>query len=401
MSVEDATQEHLAALSPEALAAAKAYTTGGYWLILWGLLVTVLVTVVLVRWDVLAKLRDRIEGNAPRPRVMTFAVAAAFLGLSWLLELPWSIYTGWARERAYNLSQQPFSDWIMQNTISTAVNMLLGGLFFMGLYTLIRRTPRRWWMWGGAFAGVALVFGLLIAPVFIMPLFNNYTPMADGLVKEAVVALAKDSHVPTDKIFVFDGSRQRSILTANVSGVGGTAQISVSDVALKEATLPEVRAVVGHEIGHYVSKDVYKIVGVVSVLALIGFWLSDRLFGRVATALGAHDVRGISDPAGIPVLLLMVSVWLTLCQPIINSMTRVFEAEADAYSLQHAQEPDGLASALVKTAEYRDPLPDPLAEILFHNHPSVANRVRMAMEWKAAHAPAVEGTPAPEPAPPN
>jgi len=95
----------------------------------------------------------------------------------------------------------------------------------------------------------------------------------------------------------------------------------------------------------------------------------------------------------VPVLMLLVTVWLTLCQPLINTLTRQSESGADFYSLEHAQEPDGLSSALVKTAEYRDPTPHQLAEILFHNHPSVANRVRMAMAWKAAHAPVVQAEP--------
>ncbi len=393
-NTEAATQAYLATLSPEALAASKAYTTGGYWLILWGLLVAIVVTVILVRWGILATLRDRLQRAKPRPNLMTFCVTAAFISLSWLLTLPWSIYAEWFRERAYNLSHQPFGDWLMQSLISTIVNMILFGAFFVGLYALIRRVPRGWPAWGGMFAGAAMMFGLLIAPVFVMPLFNDYTPMPEGPVKDAVVALARDSNVPTDKIFVFDGSRQRSVLTANVSGFLGTAQISVSDVALKEATLAEVCAVVAHEIGHYVSNDLFSIIALIAILAALGFVLTQRLFGSAVRILNAKGVADIFDPAGVPVLVLLLTIWLTLCQPVLNTMSREFEAGADFYSLNHAQEPDGLASALIKTAEYRDPTPPRFAEMLFHNHPAIIARVRMGMEWKAAHpikdAPPVE-----------
>ncbi len=383
MNIEDATQVYLATIPPDVMAASKAYTTGGYWLDLWALAASVAVTLILMRWGVLARMRDRIQRSGPRPAFTALIVGAVFMGLSWVLELPWTIYAEWCRERAYNLTQQSFGDWIGQSALNAVVLMVLGGFFLMGLYALIRRAGKRWWMWGGGFAFVSILFGLLIGPVFIEPLFNDFTPIPEGPVKDAIVALAKDSGVPTDRIFVYDGSRQRSVLTANVSGFAGTMRIAVSDVALKEATLPEVRAVVAHEIGHFVSGDVLKMVATLSVLAMIGFFLVERMFARLVAWFGAPSITSISDPAGVPVLIMAIGAWLLLCQPIRNTLTRSFEAGADAYSLKVAREPDGLATALLKTAEYRDPTPHPIAEMLFHSHPSVANRIRMGMAWKA------------------
>jgi STE24 endopeptidase len=204
-------------------------------------------------------------------------------------------------------------------------------------------------------------------------------------VKEAIVSLAKDSGVPGDRIFVYDGSRQRSVLTANVSGFAGSMRIAVSDVALKQASLPEVRAVVAHEIGHYVSGDIFTLILTLSMLAIAGFFLIDRYFSRVVGLFGASRIGAVDDPAGVPILVFLIGAWLTLCTPITNTITRQFETNADAYSLHLAQEPDGLSTALLKTAEYRDPTPHPVAEALFHSHPSVQNRIRMAMAWKAEH----------------
>lgn len=387
MNIEDATQAYVATVSPAALAAAKAYTTGGYWLNLWSLVVLALAALILVRWGILVKIRDRIQRNGLKPVRTAFIVSACFLGLHWLLELPWIIYSDWAREASYGLSQQPFADWLMQNATSAAVTIVMGGLFFLGLYTLIRRTGRHWWIWGGLFAAASFVVGLLISPIFIEPLFNDYTPIAEGPVKDAIVALAKDSNVPTDRIFVYDGSRQRAVLTANVSGIGGTMRIAVSDVALKEATLPEVRAVVAHEIGHYVSGDIFKLVFTLSALALVGFYIIERYFMRVVSWFGAQSINDVADPAGVAIFTFCISAWLAVCQPITNSLSRQFEAGADAYSLHIAQEPDGLATALLKTVEYRDPTPAAWAEVLFYNHPSIERRIRMAMTWKAAHLP--------------
>lgn len=201
--------------------------------------------------------------------------------------------------------------------------------------------------------------------------------------RDALVGMAERTGVPADRIFVYDGSRQSNNFTANVSGVGGSARIAISDVAFKDASLDEVKAVTGHEIGHYVLHHVWRTVAVLSALAILFFFLADRLFPRFARAFGSSAT--LADPAGLPVLLFMLSLFAVLAEPVINTLSRVDEAEADRYSLETVNLPDALASALVKTAEYRDPRPHPMQEMLFYTHPSVERRVRMAMEWKAAH----------------
>ncbi len=128
-------------------------------------------------------------------------------------------------------------------------------------------------------------------------------------------------------------------------------------------------------------------------MAIAGFWLTDRLFPLVLRRTGEADrVRGIGDPAGLPVLTIVLSTLGLLATPLFNSMTRFSEADADRFSMVHAHEPDGLAKALVKTIAYRASSPGRLEEIIFYDHPSVERRVRAAMDWKAAH-PTLVGTP--------
>ena len=179
------------------------------------------------------------------------------------------------------------------------------------------------------------------------------------------------------------GSRQSNNFTANVSGVLGSARIAISDVAMREASLAEVRAVTGHEIGHYVLGHVWIGVGVFSLLAVLLFFLADLLFPRFARLFGS-DAR-IDEPRGIPVLGFIVGLFALLAMPVVNTLSRFDESEADNYSLRTVNEPDALAGALVKTAEYRYPRPNPAQEFIFYTHPSVERRVRNAMEWKAAH----------------
>jgi STE24 endopeptidase len=368
-------------LGPEALAKAQAYTTGNHWVLLGGVLVSVLVAVIMVR----LKLLDRIAARFKQPQrfLPTLLVSAAFLVLSTLIALPWTIYTDWHRERSYDLSSQPLGDFLGQLAMGEAIGTVLGGLFLTGVYALIRKTGKRWWLWSGGLAGVMTLLGLLAGPPLIEPLFNDYKPVPPGEVRTALEQIAEDVDIPKDRIFLYDGSRQSDRFTANVSGLGPSARIAIADVALKEASLAEVRAVTGHEAGHYKLGHIWRYVVIFPLLAMLFFFLLDRLFVPTARALGS-DAR-LDEPRGLPVFAVVGSVLGLLVTPLTNTLTRVGEAEADHYSLVTVNEPDALATALVKTAEYRYPRPSAIEEALFYTHPSVEKRALRAMEWKAAH----------------
>jgi STE24 endopeptidase len=265
------------------------------------------------------------------------------------------------------------------------ISTLVIGLFFVAVYAFIRRTGRSWWLWSGGLVAVVAALALLLSPILVEPIFNDYKPVPAGPVRDALVEQARAAGVPEDRIFVYDGSRQSNNFTANVSGVFGSARIAISDVAFKGASLDEVKAVTGHEIGHYVSGHIWRMIALFAVLAMLFFFLADRLFPRFARLFGSGAT--IADPVGLPVLLFITSLLGLLATPVLNANIRVGEKEADRYSLETVNLPDALASALVKTAEYRYPRPTPLQEALFYSHPSVEKRVLRAMEWKAAHPP--------------
>lgn len=381
INVEAETARYIDSLGADNLAKAAAYTAGNHWHLLWGLLVSALVTWLIVRWGILDRMDARLRQRGPSLR--SFLIGGTFLLLAPLISLPWTIYEEWWREKSYGRTSQPLGDFLFQNGLSIIILALVGGLFLVGLYWLMRKTGRRWWLWSGGLTAVALAFVLLLSPVLIEPLFNKYQPVPEGPVKTALVEMADRADIPRDKIFMYDGSRQSNNFTANVSGVLGSARIAISDVAMKEASLAEVRAVTGHEIGHYVLGHVWLGIAVFSLLAVLLFFLADRLFPRFARLFGT-DAR-IGEPRGIPVLGFIVGLFALLAMPITNTLSRFDESQADAYSLRTVGEPDALAGALVKTAEYRYPRPHPVQEFIFYTHPSVERRVRNAMEWKAAH----------------
>jgi STE24 endopeptidase len=381
-----ATAAYLATLSPAAHARATAYTQGGHWLLLWEWVVAVVVAVVIIGSDLLPRLCDRLQRGKPRPILVSAVIAAVYSLLTWLMTLPWSIYADWWREKSYGLTSQPLTDWLSQGALGAVIGAVETAVFLVALYALMRRAPRTWWVWAAGLFAVASAFMVLISPVLIEPLFNHYTPAPPGPTRDAVVELAREAGVPSDRIFVYNGSRQSNRYTANVSGLFGSARVAMSDVMFKKgANLAEVRGVVGHEMGHYVHAHGWWLTLLFSGLGLIGFGLAQLLFRPAARLLGAWNVKSIADPAGLPVLGAIAATLTLLATPLLNTATRMAEADADHFSLVHAEEPDGLAAALVKTIEYRASSPSRLEEVLFYDHPSVGRRIRTAMDWKAKH----------------
>ena len=381
-----ATAAYLAQLPPEAHLKAQHYTQGGHWLMLWGFVVSVVAAWLIIRMGVLTRIQSGLEGKKGRPFVASFVVAAVFVLLSWALELPWSTYTNWWREKQYGLTSQAFGGWLTENLMSTGISVVFTALFLSLLYLLIRRARRVWWLWAGGLTAGFIIFGMLIAPIYVEPLFNTYKPAPPGAVRDEVVAMARAVNIPSDKIFIYDGSKQSNAYTANVSGLGGSARVAMSDVMFKKgADLAEVRGVVGHEMGHYAHQHSLWITSIFAVLAIAAFFIVDRAFPLFSRLLGAQSVTGVADPAGLPVLAVIMAVLGLLGAPVTNTLIRAVESDADQYSLTNFNEPDGLAKALVKTIEYRAATPSKLEEIIFYDHPAVSVRVRRAMDWKATH----------------
>ena len=379
--VEAATARYIDSLGPAALQKAHDYTVGGEWIQLWAVVVAAVATWLIVRSGVLDRLDRRFAER--RRNLRAFVVSFVFFLALTVLSLPWDLYANYFREKAYGRTSQPLGDYLLQLSEMTLIAAVISALFMLGLYWLMRRTGKRWWIWSGALTAAVLAFFLLLSPILIEPLFNKYEPVPAGPVRDAVVGMAGRAGVPPERVFMFNGSRQSNNFTANAGGVGSTARVAISDVALKSANLDEVRAVTGHEIGHYVLKHTWYGILFYSLAAIVLFWIAERTFPWFARRFGSS--ASLAEPRGIPVLIFMVSLFGLVTSPAFNSFARMIETQADDYSLRTENRPDALSTSLVKTAEYRYPRPGKLEEVVFYDHPSVEARVRRAMAWKAAH----------------
>ncbi len=387
--VEQATRAYLDTLQGPARAKSDAYFEGGYWLILWGTLVSVLADGLLLRFGLSVRFRDWGERLFKAKAGVTWITALCYSLAGTILTLPWSIYAGFVREKQYDLMNQSIGGWLIDQTKDVAINLLIFPLIAMAIYAVIRRAPKNWWVAGTGVIAAFLAFGMLLAPVYIAPLFNKYTELPAGPIRDRIVAMAKSKNIPSEHIYLFDASKQTKRISANVSGMGPTIRISLNDNLLNRSTPQEIAGVMGHEMGHYVLNHVWWGLAFFSALAALALFLISRLAPALIARYGARwgGIRDVGDPASMPVLGILLAVFSMLATPLTNTLVRVDESQADAFGLDVAQEPDGFASVAMKLSEYRKIEPGPIEEALFFDHPSGATRVRMAMQWKKDHVP--------------
>lgn len=379
-----ATEALLATVPPEAAARSDAYFEGGYWLLLWSALVSLAAALTLLHFGGAARLRDLAERISPRPWLAVLLVTPAFVVALTLLELPWAIYAGFVREHQYGFSTQRFAAWLGDAAISLAVSALQLTPVIAAGYWLIRRAGRAWWACAGAVAIAFLAFGLWIGPLYVEPLFNRYAPLEPGRLRDEILSLARANGIPSDDVLVVDHSRQTNRISANVSGAFGTARIALNDNLLRECTPAEIRAVVGHEMGHYAMGHASSLLIQMGLLLAIGFLFADRAFAWALHRFSARwRVRGLADPAGLPILYAALVVFFLAATPIYKTIFRAGEARADLFGLNAAREPDAFASVTLKIGSYRKLAPSPLEEALLYDHPSGRSRILMAMRWKA------------------
>jgi STE24 endopeptidase len=378
-----ATAAYMARLSPEAKARSDAYFEGGYWLLLWSFLYGLGVAWLLLGTRLSARMRDAAERISKRTWLQTGVYGVEYIALTAVLGFPLTLYSDFIREHQYGLSNQNFVQWMRDQLVGLGAGVVLGAIALVLVYAAIRRASRNWWLWGAGVAVVLMVGLVALAPVYLAPLFNRYRPLPASPLKAQILSLARANGIPASNVYEFDASKQSKRVSANVSGMFNTVRISLNDNLMNRASPAEVRAVLGHEMGHYVMHHVYKGVVFFGVLIVIAFafvqWAMTRLLGRHGERWGIRDA---GDVAGLPLLVALFSVFLFAMTPVTNTITRTFEAEADMFGLNASREPDGFAEAALQLSEYRKMHPGPLEEFIFFDHPSGWNRIHRAMVWK-------------------
>jgi STE24 endopeptidase len=385
-NVDKATEAYLALLTPEQRRLSDDYFEGNNWLLLWGTLYGLIVAAVLLYSGLSRRMRDFAERITRRRWLQPLIYAFPWLLAGFVLSLPLAIYQGYFREHAYGLATQDFGAWFGDQAKGLLVSLVIVPPVLALLYGAVRRAGARWWIWASGGAFVLILFMIMLAPVFVDPLFNDYKPLREGAVREAVLSLARANQIPTDNVVEFDASRQTTRISANVSGFLGTTRVALNDNLLEKTSPQEIKAVMGHEMGHYVLNHGLRLTVYLSLVLLLGFYVVHRVFDRALARWGPRfGLRDRADPAALPLAIAILSLFFLLATPLTNSMVRQAEAEADAFGLNAAQEPHGFAMAAMRLSTYRKLRPGALEEVLFYDHPSGYERVHGSMLWLGEH----------------
>jgi Zn-dependent protease with chaperone function len=382
--VKAATDAYLATVPPDKRARSDAYFEGGYWLQLWDFLLSATVLILLLQTGLSARIRDwaaRISSWRGAQDLIYFVL---FVLITTVIQFPLAVYEGYIREHKYGLATQTFGPWMRDQIVALAVGALIGGIAVIALYWVVRRLGKNWWLWGALASIVFQAIIVLIAPVYIAPLFNDFKKLENPKIKDPILSLARANGIPVTEVYEVDASRQSTRVSAYVSGFLGSERIVLNDNLLNRCTPEEIQSVMGHEMGHYVLHHVYKDILFFGVLAIIGFaFLNRAMHWGLARWGDRWRIREITDVAALPLAALLFSLFFFVLTPVTNSWIRTQEYEADIFGIDAARQPDGEALVDLKLADYRKLDPSPLEEMFFFDHPSGRTRITAAMRWKA------------------
>ena len=365
----------------------QAYSHGNYILFVvnvgWSIgLLLLIVTTGFGGW--MQRLVERWT-QAPNRKVLGYVVLYTIA--VFVCTFPLSVYSGFFREKKYGFANQTLPEWLGDQGKGLVLSVILQALFYMILYMAIRRLGRTWWIAGTAIGIAFVILIIAVAPVFIAPLFNTFEPMRDEVLRDEILDMAHSQGIPAEEVFEVDASRQSAHNNAYVTGLFGTQRIVLYDTMLKNFARREIKFVMGHEMGHYVLNHIWKTIAFLALIILAGFFIVDRVARRVIERRPSFGIRVFSEPASLPLILLIFNVFILLSSPLVNSISRIQEQQADLFGLEVTDDPVAAASSFIRfgkedLGEYNV---HPVIETLLYSHPSLGRRIRYAQEYAAAH----------------
>jgi STE24 endopeptidase len=382
-----ATAAYLARIPPDMRARGEAFSDTR--LIAFGLRVLVLLaaTAFLCSTAFAARIRNAIGSAFRKQPGVDLVVALLYFVALYALTLPAEVYATFVRPHRFGFSGQSFASWLADDLTNWAVFTTFYVVAVLAVYAIMRRRPGTWAVWAIAIYVVLRALHAVLSPGVIEPLTSDFRPLADGPQKEQVLALARANGIEGASVVTADASRRSRLLNAHVSGFGATARISLDDTTLKATSDPMLRFVVGHEIGHFVMHHDVALVLSDTLIAAIGLVVIAGTFRLLLRRYGAPlGMRGEGDIASLPLFWGLFLLWGFVAVPATNAVSRVYERQADLYGLNASRAPHGMAEFMIHDADTARLAPSALEYALFYDHPGDAERVAVAMKWRAGVA---------------
>jgi STE24 endopeptidase len=310
---------------------------------------------------------------------------AIFLIVNFVIDFPLSYYRGFARQHAYGLSNQTFGKWFGDEIIGLLIGIVAGFLFLWIPYLLLKKSPRRWWLYTGLLAIPFLILSILVAPVWIDPLYNKFSPMKDMELEAKILRLAERAGIEGSRVYEIAKSEDTKTVNAYVTGLGATKRIVLWDTIISKLDEDELLFVMGHEMGHYVLGHVWKTILFLSLLIIAGLYAIHRTAGWLINKF--HQRFGfteLSDIASLPLIILLFSAYFLIIAPVALAFSRHNEHEADRFGLEITRNNRAAATAFVKLQRENLAVPRPhiLIKLWQASHPPLGERIDFCNEYR-------------------
>ena len=369
---------------PPATPTALRYYASGNWLWVLDEVVSIALLAAILFSGLSARLRTWAQ-RIGRNWFFTIVVyLALFTIVTFVITLPLTYYEEFVRQHDYGLSNQTLQKWWTDSLITLAVSGVAGALFLWVPYLLLRKSPRRWWLYTAAAAIPFIVVANLVAPIWIAPLFNTFEPMQDKTLETRILALAERAGIEGSRVFQVNKSVDTKTLNAYVAGLWQTKRIVLWDTIIARMNERELLFVMGHEMGHYVLGHVWQGLAVASLLILVLFYAAYRTMGAIVTRWGHRfGFSDLADVASLPLLLLVTSVFSVVISPALFAFTRYQEHEADRFGLEITQTNHSAGTAFVKLQEdaLGNPRPGFLYKVWRASHPPLGERIEFSNDY--------------------
>ncbi len=345
---------------------------------------TIIFLILFLFLGLSAFLRHQIEKLTGKRFWLIFFYALIFIILAFIVGLP-SSYYGFHLEQKYQLSNQNFSQWFGEQLKGLIILFIIGLIAIEGIYLALKKAPRTWWIYVSIVFVFFTVLLINLAPILIMPLFNVYTPLPQGEIRDKLIALSEKANVNVENIYQMDMSKQTKKANAMFTGIGNTKRIVLGDNLVKEYTPDEIEVVIAHEMGHNVLQHIWKLIALMSFVSAVGFLIIHLTMGRIINRYRARlKIEGMADIASLPLFMLIFVVFSLITLPVSPTYSRYLERQADKFALDLTGKPDDFITAMDKLAyqNLSDPNPSPVIEFLLYDHPPASKRIKFAETYK-------------------
>jgi STE24 endopeptidase len=300
-----------------------------------------------------------------------------------LVILPLSYYGGYLVPHAYGLGRQSRGAWAQDWLKATLLTVLLGSAVgAMFLWIVSASGASWWWIFGLCVSAIGLLL-VFVTPYVLVPLFFKMRPLADSETVERIHAMVNRAGAPVRDVCSLDFSRRTAEANAAVIGMGRSRRVVIADTLLAEFTPGEVDAVVAHELGHHVHRDVQRLLLGNAVLIWVGLFVASR---AVPGALPVLSLPSLSYVPGYPVLLFVAEVYFLALSPLLNWWSRRLESAADRFALQLTRDPGSFAGAMQRIGcqNLIELCPPRWSEVMLATHPALQRRIQLAESWSGS-----------------